>query len=267
MTNKIKLVAADIDGTLLLNWDPRGIDPQVFECIEALDARGVRFMAASGRQYTNLRRLFSPVADHVSYLCENGALMIDRGEVLFKRTMDPALATDIFHAVTETPGCAAMASGVVCGYALASEPAFIDHLRRVVGNDITPVDAPEDIPEPVVKLCFHAEPERMAQVVPLFEERFHGRCTVVTSGATWMDFMPAGVDKGTALDELGALWDIDSSEMLAIGDEMNDVQMLRYVGRPYLMESGNDEVARLIPEVGRCKCVADVLRDLLEARA
>ena len=55
----IRLIASDLDGTLL---DEKGRLPEgVFDLIRALNARGVRFAAASGRQYGNVKRLFFPV--------------------------------------------------------------------------------------------------------------------------------------------------------------------------------------------------------------
>ncbi|MBS6776533.1 MAG: HAD hydrolase family protein [Butyricicoccus pullicaecorum] len=51
----IHLIASDIDGTLLQGGQTR-LDPALFDVIERLEQHGIRFAAASGRQYTNLRR-------------------------------------------------------------------------------------------------------------------------------------------------------------------------------------------------------------------
>jgi HAD superfamily hydrolase (TIGR01484 family) len=69
----IKLIACDLDGTLLHpgEREPRS---EAFELIDELHRRGIVFMPASGRQYASLRYLFAPVADELAYVCENGAL-------------------------------------------------------------------------------------------------------------------------------------------------------------------------------------------------
>ena len=74
----IKLIACDLDGTLLHpgEREPR---PEAFELIDELHRRGIVFMPASGRQYASLRYLFAPVADELAYVCENGALVRARG--------------------------------------------------------------------------------------------------------------------------------------------------------------------------------------------
>ena len=81
----IHLIASDIDGTLLQGGQTR-LDPALFDVIERLEQHGIRFAAASGRQYTNLRRLFAPVADKIDYICENGSLVISDGSVLTGRS-------------------------------------------------------------------------------------------------------------------------------------------------------------------------------------
>ena len=72
---KIQLIACDLDGTLLQN-SAQEIDPIIFTQIKRLQQKGIVFMAASGREYTNLRRLFEPVKDDIAYLSLNGCLTV-----------------------------------------------------------------------------------------------------------------------------------------------------------------------------------------------
>lgn len=71
----VKLIASDLDGTLLQNG-ARDVNPIVFDQIRTLKEHGIMFAAASGRQYLNLRRLFTPVQDDIAYIAENGSLCI-----------------------------------------------------------------------------------------------------------------------------------------------------------------------------------------------
>lgn len=56
----IKLIASDLDGTLLQNG-AQTVSEQAIQLIEKLLDNGIHFTAASGRQYNNLRRLFAPL--------------------------------------------------------------------------------------------------------------------------------------------------------------------------------------------------------------
>ncbi|MEM5781397.1 MAG: HAD-IIB family hydrolase, partial [Lawsonibacter sp.] len=74
----IRLIASDIDGTLLQNGATE-IAPAIFREIDRLRTKGILFCPASGRQYHSLRRLFAPVADELAYVCENGAVVFGPG--------------------------------------------------------------------------------------------------------------------------------------------------------------------------------------------
>ena len=84
----IKMVASDVDGTLV----PDGtfeINPEIFDVIKKLAEREITFVAASGRQYASLRKLFAPVADRILYIPDNGGFVRgSKGETWLKRPMD-----------------------------------------------------------------------------------------------------------------------------------------------------------------------------------
>ena len=77
----IKLIASDLDGTLLKNG-AQELPPDIFPIIRELRQKGIRFVAASGRQYYNLRLLFKPVMDEIFYIAENGSLCICNDKIL-----------------------------------------------------------------------------------------------------------------------------------------------------------------------------------------
>ena len=52
----IKLVASDLDGTLLHNYQ-QTVPKEIYDTIKALHEKGIIFTAASGRQYANIRRM------------------------------------------------------------------------------------------------------------------------------------------------------------------------------------------------------------------
>ena len=84
----VKLIASDLDGTLLQNG-ARDVNPIVFDQIRTLKEHGILFAAASGRQYLNLRRLFTPVQDDIAYIAENGSLCIYNEETISKGIIEP----------------------------------------------------------------------------------------------------------------------------------------------------------------------------------
>ena len=76
----IKLIASDLDGTLL-QGSPQ-VSPEMLELIPQMKASGILFAVASGRQYYSLKNLFSPVWEDMLFICENGALIMQGGQEL-----------------------------------------------------------------------------------------------------------------------------------------------------------------------------------------
>ena len=95
----IKLVASDLDGTLLQNGS-KVLEPEIFPLIRKLKEKGILFVAASGRQYASLRHLFHEVADDIGYICENGALVMYQDQVLDCVSMEDSLKEELIKKIT-----------------------------------------------------------------------------------------------------------------------------------------------------------------------
>ncbi len=258
---KIKLIASDLDGTLLLN-EARQCNAELFSIIEALVDKGVYFLPASGRQYPNMRRLFAPVDEKLMYLCENGALVMHLNRPIVKNVFEDGLALDICHAVYEHPACEVLISGERTSYLIPKDRNFISYMRDFVGNNVAIVDAPERIEEPIIKIAYYAKPQLCDQAAADFKALFGERCLMFTSGNVWVDFAPLGTSKGSALKSIGELLGILPEEMVAFGDNENDRTMLEFVGHPYIMEHCNPSLLDI--EAKRCSKVEDALREILE---
>lgn len=261
MGTNIKLIASDLDGTLLQEYGAK-CSSELFELICALEKKGVYFVPASGRQYPNLKHLFAPVDDKVMYLCENGALVMHLNQPLVKNVFEDALALELCLAVLEQPKCEVLISGERTSYLIPKEESYVRHIRDEVGNQITIVDAPERIEEPIIKVSYYTKREYRDMIGKELEPRFAGRCLMVTSGNEWVDFAPLGTSKGSALAVIGEKLGIAPEEMAAFGDNENDRTMLELVGHPFIMENCNPSI-RDIPGT-RCRRVEEELRKILK---
>ena len=86
----IKLVASDLDGTLLQNG-AQELTPRTLDLVRRLTEKGIVFVASSGRQYDNEVDLFKPVKDQISYIAENGSICIHKGNVISRTVIAPEL--------------------------------------------------------------------------------------------------------------------------------------------------------------------------------
>ena len=251
----IRLVASDIDGTLLRNG-AKTIDPVLFDQIRRLGERGIRFCPASGRQYSSLRRLFAPVADELTYLCENGAVVWGAGSpgpVLSKTVMERSRALALCGAILAQPTCEVLISGANTSYLCPKEADIVDHMRYFVGNNVTLLKTPEEVPEDMVKVSAYCRTgaAAMAPVLAPGWEDFHP----AVAGEKWLDFTLA--DKGVGLRCLCAALGVDLGEVAAFGDNDNDLPMLRLAGTPYIMAGAAPHLCQQF--ANQCRRVEDIL--------
>ena len=230
----IRLIASDIDGTLLQNGQTE-ISRRFFDAANALMDRGVAVCAASGRQYTSLYNLFAPISERMYFLCENGAVVYGPGGRLLSKTVIPrdvslALCRDILA----IPKCEVLISGTNMSYLCPKTQDYIDHIRYFVGNNTTVLSAPQDMPEDFVKISAYYRPGATV-IEPMLAPKWKDTFQVAVAGECWLDFTLA--DKATGIRALCTALNIDPKDTMAFGDNYNDIPMLDAVGHPYLMSS------------------------------
>lgn len=255
----IRLIASDIDGTLLQNG-ATAIPPEIFAEIGRLGQKGIRFCPASGRQYSSLRRLFAPAADELFFLCENGAVVYGPGSpgpVLGKTPMPREGALALCRDILAAPGLEVLISGADTSYLCPKGPDVEPHVRWFVGNNTAVIPRPEDVPEEILKVsawCPRGTAEGERALLPRWGEAFRA----AVAGKQWLDFTMA--DKGTGLACLCAALGVGLEEVMAFGDNWNDAPMLARAGQPWLVEGADPALKARFPRC--CPSVAQVLRTL-----
>lgn len=256
----IKMICSDLDGTLL-QYGRKTLEPEVFSLIEELWERGILFCPASGRQYTSLRALFAPVAEHCAFLCENGGVLYKEETCIGKTPMPRDLAEEIaldFWERSEGQG-EVMLSGQNCAYLMDRGLGMLDRVR-FIGNRYQQIQHPSQVPEEIVKVSvyLHEGVERYAErFVPRWQQ---ANCAV--AGPFWIDTTLA--NKGTGVQALCTVLGIDPAEVLAFGDNYNDIAMLDLVGTPYIMDSASAPLRARYPR--HTPRPENVMRALLEKK-
>lgn len=254
----IRLVASDIDGTLL-QGGARTLSEELFGLIRALKERGILFCAASGRQCRSIKALFGPVENEIAYLCENGALVYRGGEIVSKLAMDRADALALIETIGAQEQCEVLISGANTSYLMPKHADYAHHIRYFVGNHITQVERAQDIPEDILKVSAYCR-DGAACYAQMLGEPWKTEYSVAVAGEKWLDFTRA--DKGTGLVALCAALGVGLEETAAFGDNFNDVPMLDLVGSPYIMQGAAPALLERYPV--HCARVEDVLRSLTE---
>lgn len=258
----IKLICSDIDGTLL-QYGKQDLEEEAFELIGKLSAKGIWFAPASGRQFQSLRRLFAPVAEHCVFLSENGAVVSKAdGTLLAKTPMPRAMAEEIawdFWDRSDDEG-EVMISGRNTAYLMVRKPGHgMEDRIKFIGNNYRIVTDPAQVPEDIVKVSVY-----LRQGSEKYAERFVPRwqqANAAIAGPFWIDTTLA--NKGTGVEQLCRVLGIAPEEVMAFGDNYNDVAMLDWVGHPYIMESAVPELRERYPN--HTPRPEDTLRALLDS--
>lgn len=252
----IRLVASDIDGTLL-PYGTAEIPEKIFQEIHRLAEMGVLFCPASGRQYSSLRRLFAPVADQVPFLCENGAVVYGPGSpgpILGKTVMDRAQAEALSWDIIALPDAEVLISGADTAYICPKRPELLELIQDFLGNHTVVLESPEQVPEDIIKVSAYC-PSRLEETWLALSRRWGDQFQTAIAGVGWVDLTLA--DKGAGLAQLCQALGIELEEVMAFGDNYNDLPMLERVGRPYIMESAAPELRARVSN--HCRTVAEVL--------
>lgn len=255
----IKLICSDLDGTLL-QYGKKELEGEIFAQIEQLAEKGVLFAPASGRQFTSLKKLFAPVAEKCVFLCENGGVVCRAdGTLLGKTPMPRALAEEV--AWDFWNGCdergEVMLSGQNTSYLMVRGLGMEERIR-FIGNNYTIITDPARIPEEIVKVSIYL-PGGVGPYVQRFVPRWQAVNGAV-AGPFWIDTTLA--NKGTGVEQLCAALGIAPEEVMAFGDNYNDVAMLDRVGQPYIMDGAAAELRTRYPQ--HTPRPEDTLRALLK---
>lgn len=256
----IKLIASDIDGTLL----PEGtkeLNPEIYDLILELKKRDIHFVAASGRQLEGQMLLFAPIADHISYISENGAMCQLYGKRHVISEFDRSFAMRIIEELDKRPECKVTISTPSTQYIKSGDDDFYKHMTTVWKYHITTIDSFADINEPILKIAF-LDTLNHDESFEHFNALFGKEIKVVNAGNLWIDFITFESNKGTGLkfvlDQLG----LTPAEAICFGDQQNDIEMLEYTETSYVMAHSKPDVQKHATNI--TESVEKTLRELIK---
>lgn len=257
----IKLIASDLDGTLLAEGT-QDLPPELFDLILELKKKGIHFTAASGRQLSSICSLFKPIGEHISYIAENGALCTCDGELLSVTTIAPDLAQQILKYAKTLSDCKLLVSSTDTCYIESGDEEFYQWIRYGYHNVTTVVDDLSKITAPIIKIAIY-DTKHPQETFDLCHQLLHQKVNVVTAGNHWIDLIPFEANKGVALRTLAEHLGISIEETMAFGDQQNDMEMLRTAGISYAMVKAKPEVKACADHT--TDSVPQILKDLLDS--
>ena len=134
---EITTIVSDLDGTLL--GKKKEPDPALFPVIKELKKRGVSFVAASGRQYNNMRLILEPILDETPFICENGSLIVKNEETVYIKYIPKELSFELLDDMLAVPGTETIVSCERSLYTLENRTDFIRYMNEFLKPDVNTV--------------------------------------------------------------------------------------------------------------------------------
>lgn len=236
----IKLIAVDMDGTFL-DENKKYNRRRFLDQYRRLTAAGIKFVVASGNQYYQLLSFFPDIAGEISFVAENGAYVVTAGEPVFVGEFSAEQVARVMAALADIPG----ANTVVCGKNSAYTPTSApDDFITLMSKHYRRLQKTDDVlgqRDTIFKFALNLPEEQIPALMEHVGHTLDGIVQPVSSGYGFVDLIIPGVHKAHGLTLLQRLWQIDSGEVVAIGDSGNDREMVLQSGYGFAM--GNAQPA------------------------
>lgn len=242
----IKMIATDIDDTLLNT--KRQLTAHTIAVLQAAYAQGVKIVLCTGRPLQAVKSLLDQIglAGPDQYaITFNGAVTVsldgtvlssfDLGQADFERLDAFASAHQVQYNLRDAAGRVITPNSDISFYTVRQA------YDSSVGIDrLTPASVPADFR--YIKGMLTAKGPVLDTLEPAARAALAERYYVVRSTPFFLEVLNPRANKGSGLQALAAKLGLDASEVMACGDEANDLPMLEWAGCGIAMANGIDAV-------------------------
>jgi Cof subfamily protein (haloacid dehalogenase superfamily) len=247
----IRLIALDLDGTLL---DSEGRIPDANrEALARAIEAGVEVALATGRRYDFARPIFESLPGPLTLILSNGAIVKTRdGHTMMRSLLPRAVARTVLEQVPEHRASAAVVFDRVREGQVIFESIDWEHPRharffavnRPFLSETSPLE--DCLTEDPIQVMFSGGCSDMRALFERLRVSADGVSVALTEyqhrDFSMVDVVTAGCSKGSALRAWCEHRGLDRSNVMAMGDNLNDLQMLEFAGTAVLMGNALPEL-------------------------
>lgn len=233
---KYKLLALDLDGVLR---NSRGqVPPRSIFLIKKIQRFGVRVIVVTGKSLVTARRFALAIGVKDLIICHHGAVIGDpvKNKIIFEKPL-PRYSLDIIGPMLkkypELQGYFSLNNR----FYLVENPAFPkgQRLHEKKSLQLEKIfqlgeDLKKKLKVAPSKIFFYTPKDKEGKYKKIFKKKFGGKINVFRSVKRYVELSPISVSKGKALKKMLKKFKIKPSEAIAIGDEENDISIIRLAG-------------------------------------
>ena len=259
---KIKLWVSDIDGTLM-NYDS-SYTSRMANLIDKINKSNCKLVLATGRMFMGADFVAKKFNLNNPVICYQGAVVRTCDKVLWQKPIDKTLSLDILEYLKKKN---------IHTHVYNNDTLYVeDDNKRIMSaycdNRGTTYAVVDDFNElklnNVPKILGVIEDKNLMQEVKKeLSEKYKGILTIVQSSPIYLEINDIEASKGKALDFLKEYWNLSDDEVIASGDQDNDIELLEHAGHKVCVGSNSEKLKNIANY--HCKSVnSDELVDLIE---
>ena len=229
-TSPIKLIATDLDGTLLR--DDKTISDRNVQAIRSAIEQGIIVVIASARPPRAVKPFYEKLQLNTVQVNYNGAAHYDmvRGKFVKHLPLDAAFVREIVDVAREV-------DSEVCVSLEVLDKWYTDRIDDTLPVETSKHFSPDKLAhldelfeEPVTKLMLLAPKKRLEKVHDIVRKQFGNSIAIHMSDEHLIQIVDPSVDKEHSLKEVAAHYHIARENVMAIGDAQNDAGMIAWAG-------------------------------------
>jgi Cof subfamily protein (haloacid dehalogenase superfamily) len=258
----IKLLALDLDGTLL---NSSGQIPEANKhAIKLAENAGVLVTIATGRRFRDALPIALQLDLNAPVVCHNGALLkfAETLETVHASIIPSETVFEIIRVGKSFGGdalvsCNPNTKGTLFYDRISADNVpvqrYIEWSKRLHGDEaedaVHHVEALEEIvgDEQVIHISFSGTCEPMAMLKTILETELGESVSILATiypnlDFTLLDVLPQNSTKATGLQKLAEIHNLTAENVMAIGDNFNDLDMLQYAKTPVVMGNASESL-------------------------
>ena len=267
--NMYKLIATDLDGTLL---NDSGELPEVNKhYIHKIMKSGIHVALCSGRSYVSLakfEKILGLNRPGCYGICFNGGIVYDafNKEIISDIRMSRCLALELVNEIKRTIRNLELGLVLYSGVDL-----YVERVTEIVSSyankseiPLTTINSFNEISQDITKLLIRGENPLLREVYEKMHEAVAGKCRMYFTAENLLEFIPLNSGKARGLQILAEKLNIPINETIAVGDQVNDIDMIKAAGLGIAVANAVVEVKKAAGYITRADNNSGVIKEIAQ---
>lgn len=253
------VIYTDMDGTLLN--DDKEVSRENIEAINYFISNGGKFSIATGRAIQAIEKYFEYFKINLPAIVYNGGMIATSSEVIFENTLDNIQKKLVDRIKVDYKD---IGIEIYCGTDI--------YVFKNNGRSERPatklLNLQYNIPSNIFELSWNkvllvGGKELVNSIANEFEDKYDE--PIVKSGEFYLEILPKDASKGSGLEKIIQMYNLDRNKVIAVGDNMNDYEMLEAAGISFCPKNAEERIKDSVDYIindNNHHVIAQILKEL-----